>query len=444
MTKTILLVDDDRNIGLMMRQIVMQLGVNFHHVMSIKEARIALAQQKWSLMILDYQLGDGNGIELIQSLPPDQLPVFMFVTGYGSTDLGVKAMQLGAIDFLEKPFQPNVMRLKVEIALRLQEVENELKQVHQKRDSFYSFDQVRFKSKAMEDVFELAKTYSATESNTLLITGESGVGKSFLAELIHYNSQRRASPFIHVTCTTLSAELLESELFGHEKGAFTDARATKVGLAEVAHGGTLFLDEIGDMSQSTQAKLLGLLDTSRFRRVGGMKEIEVNVRFVAATNRDLETMVQEKTFRSDLFYRLNVVQFKLPNLRERTEDIPVLADMFAARIAHKLNRKVITFRDSAVARLKEYPWPGNLRELSNVIERCLIFNQSDFIDKNELDRWLAPVTQPSNFSDLNIESTKQRMVEEALRRTAGNQTKAAKLLGLTRAQLTYALKREDE
>lgn len=444
MSKSVLFVDDDKRVGTIAEQILAPLEIRFQQVMSLREARIALAQNPWSLMILDYQLEDGTGFDLIESLAPEQTPVFMLITGFGSTDLGVKAMQLGAIDFLEKPFQPNVLKLKVEIALRVYEVENELKSVHQKRQSFYGFDQVRFKSASMARVFDLAKTYAESGSHTLMITGESGVGKSFLAELIHYNSPRGTSPFVHVTCTTLSAELLESELFGHEKGAFTDARATKVGLAEAAHGGTLFLDEIGDMEQSTQAKLLGFLDSSRFRRVGGLKEIEVDVRIIAATNRDLATMVEEGRFRSDLYYRLNVVQIRLPPLRERHEDIPLLAEMFANRLAQKLNRPIPEFSDSAKTRLAEHSWPGNLRELSNAIERCLIFTKSRRIEKSDLDQWLAPPTKSSVSSDLNVDRMKQKLIDEAMLRTGGNQSQAAKLLGMTRAQLMYALKKDSE
>jgi len=292
----------------------------------------------------------------------------------------------------------------------------------------------------MRRVHDIAQTFAASEAKTLLLTGESGVGKSFLAEFIHYNSARKAKPFVHVTCTTLSPELLESELFGHEKGAFTDARATKVGLAEVANDGTLFLDEIGDMQQSTQAKLLGLLDTSRLRRVGGVKEITINVRFIAATNRNLQRMVQRKQFRSDLFYRLNVVQIELPPLRERPDDIPLLAEMFSHRLAKRLNRNIIHFDGTAMKTLVDHPWPGNLRELSNVIERCHIFGKGDTVNGEELRQWLMPVSPESVISNLNVEQMRDRLIDEALRRAGNNQTQAAKLLGMTRSQLTYALK----
>lgn len=250
---------------------------------------------------------------------------------------------------------------------------------------------------------------------------------------------------MHVTCTTLSSELLESELFGHEKGAFIDAKSDKEGLAERAHGGTLFLDEIGEMTLQTQAKLLGFLDSQKFRRVGGVDELSVNLRVIAATNADLPQLVEDGKFRRDLYYRINVVHLELPPLRERREDIPVLAKMFAESTAQKLNVRVPTIMKDAEEMLLAHQWPGNLRELSNVIERCLIFSTDESLDSRVLARWLVqgdPVIPSLNLVDLNLERMQERLIKEAMKQTGNNQTKAAELLGITRAQIIYALKKE--
>jgi DNA-binding NtrC family response regulator len=411
------------------------------------EALRALEERTYSVIVTDLKMPQVDGLQLLEEVQKSDEPAAVVITtGFGTVDDAVQAMRLGATDFLIKPINLEHLRLVVERALRERALQDELADLRERLGEQFAFHSILSKSPRMHDVFELISHVAQTNS-TVLIDGETGTGKELVAQAIHDRSPRRAGPFVAVNCAALPESLLESELFGHEKGAFTSAIGQRKGRFELAHCGTIFLDEVGEIAPSMQAKLLRVLQERRFERVGGSQTIEVDVRVVAATNRDLLRLAKEGKFREDLYYRLNVVKIDLPPLRDRAEDIPLLATHFVQRFNHSGGSpKVIS--PEAMEQLLRHRWPGNIRELENAIERACITAREGVIRPENLPHEVLKPTRPGHqfhvdlsrpLADQLAEITRafeQRYLRAALKKTRGHVGRTARLMGLSRRTVT--------
>jgi two-component system response regulator PilR (NtrC family) len=384
-----------------------------------------------------------------KEIQPDTIVIL--ITAYASTESAIEALKLGAYDYIIKPFDVEEMRIVLKNALERRQLERENTLLKRELKETSRFDDLIGESPAMEEVRAMLDRVAGT-SSTILISGDSGTGKELAARAIHRRSPRRSKQFVSINCGALPDELLESELFGHVKGSFTGAVATKKGLFEVADGGTIFLDEIGDTSPAMQIKLLRVLQEREIRRVGGTEQLEVDVRVIAATNQDLETLVRERRFREDLFYRINVIAIKMPSLREKREDIPVLANHFLAKYTRIMGKKIKEITPEAMRQLMEYGWPGNVRELENVLERAVALESTDRILPASFSRDVTarpdpggalPVSLEDRGIDLEtqLEQLRERFMNEALARTRGVQTRAAELLGMSFRSFRYFAKK---
>jgi two-component system nitrogen regulation response regulator GlnG len=467
----LLLIDDERDMHYSFRRIFDSPELELIPAASGEEGLRLIPQCRPDLVLLDIRLGGMNGLETLRRIRQldARLPVIL-MTAYGTTQTAIEAMKLGAYDYLLKPF--DVPRLK-QIVTEALRAARAMRQVVSYQPLLEREDYelgIIGRSPAMQEVFKLIGQLAASDA-TALITGESGTGKELVARAIYHHSRRSQQPFLAVNCAAIPEQLLESELFGHEKGAFTGATHQRIGRFEQCHGGTLFLDEIGDMSPATQTKILRVLQDGTFERVGGNETVRVDVRVIAATNQDLERAVAEKRFREDLFYRLNVVRVRLPPLRERPGDIPLLAEYFLRRGAQKLGQPPRRLSTEALALLERHPWPGNVRELENALEHALVVAKGDTILPADLPDGLrapTPPLSPGRASALTppvpsattgedaevatlaarlfawarshphrkvIEAVERELVVQALKETRGNQVRAAQLLGMTRATL---------
>jgi two-component system response regulator AtoC len=449
---SILVVDDEKLIRWSLEQCLQEAGYEVTVAENAAAALDALASHGFDLILLDFNLPDIDGLTLLARIHADhpESSVIM-VTAHSNIENAVAAMRAGASDYLAKPFRNEDIVLRVSKALDTGRLEREVRRLRD--DQLQRIGGQRMiigSSPSIKRVFQVLDRIIHSADATILIQGESGTGKDVLAKAIHYGGPRRAAPYVNITCTALPDSLLESELFGHEKGAFTDAKVQKKGLVEVAEGGTLFLDEIGDMSQHLQGKLLRFLEERTFRRVGGDRDRRVNVRVIAATNRDLKEMVAKKEFREDLYFRLKVIPIQLPPLRERREDIPVLTDYFIQEFNRDLKRTVKGATPSLTKRLEEYHWPGNIRELRNTIERAMILSSGEILDEDDLplDLFDEPSSKPVAASRIKLtkkgvqlEEIEKDLVTQALELTRGNQTQAGKLLGLNRDQVRYRIEK---
>jgi DNA-binding NtrC family response regulator len=394
-------------------------------------------------------MGGADGMDVLRttrSLQPSAAVILM--TAFGSIHTAVEAMKIGAFDFVQKPFEIEEMELKIEKAVELRHLKYQVEYLRHEQQDIYDFDRIVGASGALQQVLSIVKKVARSNS-TVLIKGETGTGKELIAGAIHHNSNRASRAFVKVNCAALQENLLESELFGHEKGAFTSADKQRIGRFEQADGGTLFLDEVGDMSASTQAKILRVLQEHEFERLGGTRTLRVDVRIIAATNRNLMQMVQEGRFREDLFYRLNVVSVETPPLRERKDDIPALAEFFVKRFTGELKKKVEGVQPEALKVLMRHHWPGNIRELENVIERAVLLAENGMVGVDDLqigeqsstsgsaERAIAVKIPPTGIP---LEEIERQAVVEALKMSNWVQKDAAELLGISPRVMNYKIK----
>ncbi len=442
----ILIIDDEYLIRWSLQQNLVEHGYEAFLAASAEEGQGIIEREEPDLVLLDIQLPGMNGLEFLRVFKQNRpdCPVVM-ITATADVAVAVRAMRDGAHDYLPKPFNLDEVRVVVDKALENRRLRQEVAVLKASRTRESGFDAFVFRSRAMEEMLGMARKIASSDSATVLLTGESGTGKDLLAQAIHRESARREMPFMPINCTALPKELLESELMGHEVGAFTDAKALKKGLFELAQGGTILLDEIGDMDLALQAKLLRFLEGRTFKRVGGTRDITVDVRIIAATNRDLAQAIAEKRFREDLFYRLNVIPIHFPPLRERKEDILPLAEHFIAGFSRDLGKRVKGMDPDAREAMEAYAWPGNVRELKNVIERAMILAGDRITGKDLALKPPAPDLREgegaAGITSFNLEEMEEHLIRRALERSGGNQTRASELLGITRDTLRYRMKR---
>ena len=451
----ILIIDDEAFICENVQRILAGEGFQVCAASSGQEAREIVASEEIDLALLDLNLGTENGIDVLKSLKDlDPELLVIIITGYGSVESAVESLKLGAFHYMKKPFKADALRLIVKLALKTQTLKREVRKLKQSNNALPGRSPIIGQSDPFKEVVSQVREISKIPS-TVLITGESGTGKELVARAIHDLSDRKDAAFIAINCASIPAALLESELFGHEKGSFTGASVRKKGLFEEAHGGTVFLDEIGEMDMAMQAKLLRVLQERTIRRVGAVKDIGIDVRVIAATNRDLALQIADKSFREDLFYRLNVFPIHIPPLRERTGDISVLAAYFLDNFSRAFGRDFRDVSPEAVRLMEQYAWPGNIRELRNVIERICIMRSGPTLLPEHLPQEIKQI-QPSQAAgadggpkfatlppDLGLEEAicaiEKSLIQQALHKTGGNVLQTASILKIPRGTLRYKM-----
>jgi two-component system response regulator AtoC len=447
----ILIVDDEKLVRWSLQEDFRKEG---YHADAVEEGGEAIAQceeERYDLVFLDIRLPDSNGIEVLKKIKQiDPHLIVMMMTAYGDIETAVEAMKAGAYDYISKPFDLNEVRTRMERAFETIHLKDEVLYLRKFQREHLGVDGIVGRSKPMRDLIDLIQKVAKSDS-TILLLGESGTGKDLAARYIHFQSHRADHAFVDINCAALPEPLLESELMGHEKGAFTDAKNSKRGLFEQADGGTIFLDEIGDMPLTIQGKVLKLIDTKRFRRLGGVKDLEADVRIVAATNKNLESLMKEGKIREDFYYRLKVMSVYLPPLRERKGDLPLLANYFLRQFSRNPSERRADFSKEAMDYLLNYDWPGNVRELKNVIERAVILREGGTI----LPQYLPPeivegkgARKNLELKDLEIppeglplEEVEREVIKKVLAMTEGNLSKAARMLRITRDTLRYRIKK---
>ncbi|SEM26690.1 DNA-binding transcriptional response regulator, NtrC family, contains REC, AAA-type ATPase, and a Fis-type DNA-binding domains [Syntrophus gentianae] len=450
--KILIAEDDDLNRNNLTELLSLE-GYEVHAVENGKEAMASFVEDKYDLVITDLKMPQGDGLELlkfVKDMNPDNIVIMM--TGFGTVDSAVEAMKFGAFDYISKPMKDDLVKLTVSRALSFASLQEENVTLRDNLREKYDFGKMLGYSECMKTIFDTIEKVAKSDS-TVIIYGESGTGKELVARAIHFNSDRKNFPLIPVNCGAIPEELLESELFGHEKGAFTGAIRNRLGRFELAQGGTIFLNEIGDMSPSLQVKLLRVIQEKQFERIGGVKTINADVRILAATNQNLEEAVAEKRFREDLYYRINVIPIHLPALRERGPDIAILANHFLQKFAQMKKKEVTHISPEAIACLLHYPWPGNVRELENLIEMLVVLKEGNDIVLEDLPlkirqfkreaQTIGAIQIPEEGIDFNelVSQFEKDILLNALEKSGGVKNRAAKLLNLNRTTLVEKLKR---
>jgi two-component system response regulator AtoC len=438
---SVLIVDDEKHTREGLQQALQE-----HYDVSVAantdEAFNLMEAQAFEVIITDLRMPGKSGLKVIdKALALPNKPAVIMMTAYGSIDSAVEAMKRGAVDFLTKPVQIERLEILIQRALKTKTLEVEVKQLHERLDEKFNVEGIVGHSPKLAEVIDRVKLVAPSKA-TILIEGETGTGKELIAQAIHQASPRARAPFVPVHCAALPAQLLESELFGHERGSFTGATERREGRFEAADGGTVFLDEIGEIGPEIQVKLLRFIETKSFERIGSTKTITVDVRLVAATNRNLEQMVKEGKFREDLFFRLNVVRITTPPLRERTDDIPVLLEHFIQVYSKENNYEPVTVEPGAMKYLQAYPWPGNIRELRNFAENAVVLRRGGKLSEYDLEpKFRGEVAPPPSMqtptpaNPYSVGDNEKRLLKEALMKARGNRTRAANLLGISRRTL---------
>ena len=452
MGQAVLIVDDELTLARNLATYLERHGFEVRVAGSGEDGLKLAAQYRPDIVLLDHNLPGISGLEVLQRLHATdaQLPVVM-MTGFGGVELAVEAMKLGAADYLTKPVSLAELKLLVERLLQQHRLEQAVGYYSRRDAEASGLDKIVGASPAVEALrASLERLIDAecrlvdADAPAVLIHGETGTGKELVARALHYGGPRAARPFVELNCGALPPNLIEAELFGYEKGAFTDARQRKPGLVEAADGGTLFLDEIGEADLATQVKLLKLLEEKRFRRLGGLRDQQVNVRIVSATHQPLDRMVQERRFRADLYYRLRIVEVAVPPLRDRGDDVLLLAQHFLQHHARRYRRGHLRLSAAAQAALRRHTWPGNVRELRNVIEQAVLMSAGAEVGADRLAFAAIESTAGADPDDLNLDRTERRLIGRALQRSGGNVTQAARLLGVSRDTLRYRLDRVEQ
>jgi DNA-binding NtrC family response regulator len=462
----VLVVDDDSAIRYTLTEALRAWGYEPFEASTVAAALEAFDAERPSAVLQDVNLPDGSGLDaLLEYKKRQPQAIVIMITGNVLLEDTIAALRGGAYDFIGKPVRLGELQVTIRNGIEAGRLRREVNYLRREQERRFSIDQIIGESPTMTEMIRLARKVAASEASSVLLLGESGTGKDLVAKAIHYGSSRAEQPFIAINCAAIPATLIESELFGHERGAFTDARARKEGLFEQAQGGTLFLDEIGELELGLQAKLLRVLEEGSFRRVGGLKDLPLDVRVVAASNRDLKAESDVGRFRLDLYYRLSVIQIDLPPLRERGDDVLLLAKYYLAHFNGRLRKRIRGLSSDVEEIFRRYSWPGNVRELRNVIERVTILEDSDLITPSWLPRGLIsdertvfppPVIADSHAAEVRAPSfqlpnegidlgqVELSLVRQAMERSGGNQTRAAELLGVSRDQLRYRLKKIEE
>ena len=448
MAEKVLIVDDDESMRFFMQEAITRRGYDVLAVDTAEAAIEAVKHKNFALIIMDVKLPGMSGIEAIPVIrETDPGAVIIVMTAYGSKH-AIDALRAGAYDFFTKPFKMDEMSIVISRALEKRHLQQDIRKLEEKLRRQYSFENIVGNSSAMQQVYELIQKVVQTDV-TVLVCGESGTGKELIAQAIHYHSARREKPFVKLNCVAIPEGLLESELFGHEKGSFTGAVQRKSGKFELANTGTIFLDEIGDMTLSTQAKILRVLQEKEFELVGGTQTIAIDVRVIAATNKDLAQAVQGALFREDLYFRLNVFSIVVPPLRERKEDIPLLVDHFLHQANDQMSRAVSGVSKEVMDLLMMYHWPGNVRELENCVHRAVVMSDDELITTKCLPIYIQSIAEKPKYSlpdqieslDNTLADVEKQIIVETLHSTGGVQSKAAKLLGISERSLWHRVKK---
>jgi len=452
MSSLILIIEDERLLSKQLQKALSQEGyfviTSYGGVEGLQIAK----RENPDLVILDLKLPDRDGLQVLKDLSGfERMPPTIMMTAHGSVEVAVSAIRDGAYDFIEKPFPLDKLKVMVRNALRISELNNSLNAVARRAQEKYGFDSIMGNSESIKEIMDLFKKLTETDPKTILIRGESGTGKGLAAKVLHFNGLRKQGPFIELNCAAIPETLLESELFGHEAGAFTDAKKLKKGILEQADGGTVFLDEIGDMSLSLQAKLVKAVEERSFRRVGGNRDITVDICVMAATNHDLKSLVKNGGFREDLYHRLNVINFEMPSLRERKEDIPLITDYFISYFNLDLNKNINIIPSEVRKTFLHYDWPGNVRELRSTIERAVLLSEDGLLNPKyvKIEEGDSLKVQDGDdkmvidipHDDASLYKIERKVITKALDLHNWNQTRTAEMLGITREVLRYRMKK---
>lgn len=457
----ILVVDDEKMIRWSLGEALRDWGYEPVEAETASAALAAFDAEPPVAILLDINLPDASGLDVLRQIRHRQPEaVVIMITANVLIDETIAALRGGAYDFIGKPFNFEELHVAIRNGIEASRLRREVSLFRRERAQQFNFDQIIGNSPAMREMLSIAQKVAESEVSSVLLQGESGTGKDLVAKAIHYQSNRAQGPFVAINCAALPGALIESEVFGYEKGAFTDAKARKEGLFEQAEGGTIFLDEIGELELSLQAKLLRVLEEGSFRRVGGLKDLPLDVRVIASSNRDLKTESEAGRFRADLFYRLSVIQIDIPPLRERGDDVRLLAECYITSFRSRMRKSIDGIAPEALAAFRRYEWPGNVRELRNVIERAMILEDDETITTKYLPRGLAGESRPGSEAGVDgaksadqfrlpadgvsLDEVEMSLVSQAIERSGGNQTKAAELLDISRDQLRYRLKKLEE